>query len=384
MSTAKPRWNYISFLFVIFGAYAVIRTSQSLYHFLSGQAVFQHDIWVQYLAWLDYINPDTASKSMSSPTYLPHVWLLLTPLFSIGWTIFQWIWCCICFLLQLYIWHRISTLCALNKIQRRYFLILYFGLLSVGITIALGNLVVVSVAAILAAFPFETESSSHSLSRSDRLKKHLFLFLSTAKHITVYPVFMVLLFRRPRLVIPTMAAVLVILAGSLWWAHLSPVTMLQNFKQGHELLTKWMHETPGISLVPLFEPLGVLGTVIVWTVWIVLFVLVLRIKDPFIQLSAFLLIALLPIHHREYDMIVAGPVLALLVKRGNLLLAMGMTALLSGLWTTAAKRHFFGLPLLDRVDPAFYQLAIFALLAILFWINHQETQRSSAPEQARA
>ena len=181
-----------------------------------------------------------------------------------------------------------------------------------------------------------------------------------------------LVFRQPRLIVPAISAVVGILIASMWWARITPVAMMHNFQQGNQLLTTWMHETPGISLVPLFEPLGLAGTFLIWAGWLALFALTLfRIKDSFIQLSALLVIAVLPIHHRDYDMIVSALVIALLLKRGRLLTALVVTAAFSGLWDTAAKQQFFGIVALQNLNIVFHQLTILGLIVILFWLDYK-------------
>jgi len=334
--------------------------------------MFQHDFYTQYTAWSGLMHRDTANDLLSHPTYLPHAWLLLTPLHCLEWAIAKWVWCCICFALHIYIWHRISSLCGLSRPERRQFFILYFCFLSVGLTIALGNPVIVSFAAILAAFPFAPEASVNPVTRFAPFKKQCLLFISTIKHITVFPVFLALLFKRPRLVIPTGVAVAGILVVSMWWAHIAPDTMLQNFQRGNQLLTTLMHESPGVSLVPLFEPLGTPGTILLWILWAFLFVFVfLRVTNAFIQLSCLLLLATLPIHHHTYDMFVAAPVVALLIKQGRTLTQLVVTLSLSGLWDTAANRHFGGIATLEHVTVLYYPSVIFGLIAILFWLDCQ-------------
>lgn len=351
--------------------FATVRTAYMFWTQIRTGDVVPHDLHVQYLAWENFVTRETAWEVMSHPTYLPHAWLLLTPFFLLGWQSASSLWFLLGFTLHTYSARQIADYCELTPANRILFYCLYFSTASVAMSIVLGNPIVISFAAILAALPFV---QFKEFSRTT--KGHIYLFVSSIKHIAVYPVFGLLLLKRPRSAVPATLAVLAIFFASLVWAKVPLSSVLDNLRRGQQEVNGWMHETPGISFVPVFEPLGTTGQLILWISWILLFIKIVTLKDPLAQFFALLLIALMPLHHREYDLVVATPVIALLLKRENVLGALMVTALLTGIGDTLIK-HF---ALVDhqtkvRMATCFYESVVAALVWITIWSGSSKDTR---------
>ncbi len=117
-------------------------------------------------------------------------------------------------------------------------------------------------------------------------------------------------------------------------------------------------------------------SVLKWVIWFALFGITARwIKDPVAQLAAWLLLALLPVYHYGYDMIVAVAALAVFLKRCHLVWPTLMTFSLS--WGAFGKLG----PLMpagplrtlcERLNEVYYPLLILIFLGGLLWL---ETRR---------
>jgi len=363
VSPRSEKWILPATIF--FGLYAVCRTFYSIYS-LYRDSILAHDLRVQYEPWLLLIHRDTAASALHTLTYLPHTWILLTPLYALGWSTAESLWFVINFLLHLYIWHGISNLACLRRDQRWLFLSLYFSLESVGLTIALGNPVVACMAATVAAYSASTPGRSG-----------IFLALAAIKHSIVYPVYFKLLLERSKKVLFPIVFIGASLLAAMWWARIGPADLLAGLHNGTAQVNIWMHETQSVSLVPVAEKLlgGIGGPAlvqaVVWSLWGVLFWITMKIRDNLGQLVALLLIGLLPMHHRSYDLIVAAPLVAFLIRRDCLLAACLVTLPLCGLWDTFCHHFQKQHPFLAACNQVYYQVVIFTLFSITVAVSRK-------------
>jgi len=113
-----------------------------------------------------------------------------------------------------------------------------------------------------------------------------------------------------------------------------------------------------------------------WVIWFVRFRITARfIKDPLAHMAALLLLALLPIYHYGYDMILAVPALAIFLKRCHLVWPTIMTFFLS--WSLFAKVGHLMPPgvlrtLCEKLNHAYYPILILCFLGGLLWLEARE------------
>jgi hypothetical protein len=208
-----------------------------------------------------------------------------------------------------YIWRRLSQLTGLRGIQRWLLLAFFWCWSGPANVIGLGNLALVCLAAVLAAYPFASPANG------------VFLMLSAMKQSLVFPLYFFLIFKRPKaLIVPFIAFALSGLAA-LWWARLSFSEGLALPKYWADSVSAWTtvdHTCLRRLLAPFIKDQATVS-ILKWIIWFALFGITARfIKDPLVQLAALLLLALLPTYHYAYDMILAVPTLALFLKRCHL------------------------------------------------------------------
>jgi hypothetical protein len=224
-------------------------------------------------------------------------------------------------------------------------------------------LALTSLAAMLAAFPFQTR------------RNNFWLIPAAFKHSLSYPVYLFLLIRHPKKVIIPIAVLSLLVVLSMAWAGTGPHDFLTGLKNGQAISKVWMHENTTVSLVPIFEGLlgeTTLAQIVNWTCWFILFGLVLvRLRDPLILLAALMLLSLLPMHHRNYDMIVAVPALAIFLKHRRFIWPILMTLSLAGINDHLENVNFYGSAALKSIIPFYYPALILSFLAGLFVLDHQ-------------
>jgi hypothetical protein len=244
--------------------------------------------------------------------------------------------------------------------------------LSTGIVVGLGNLALVCLAAMIAAFPFV--SRTHGF----------FLALSAMKQTLVFPVYFRLLFQKPKMYIVPVVIFSVCGIAALIWARLTPLEAIRMARESVQSVSGWTqadHTCLRRLLAPLAPNARALAA-INWLAWFGLFGLGVRfVKDPLAQLAALLLLSLLPIYHNIYDLVLAAPALAVFLQRAPLWWPALMTAMLAVNPLPAIQRFLPSGPLHEfagYLDYGYYPLVILAILAGLFRLECG-TARKVAP-----
>jgi hypothetical protein len=268
-----------------------------------------HDLYSGYSIWFVLGHRDCADFALRESLYLPHTWFALTPLFILGWPTARMLMWLINGAAVFYIWWRLSELTGLQGVRRWLLLAFFLGWSGTGNVIGLGNLALVCLAAVLAAYPFSSSKSG------------VFLMFAAMKQSLVFPLYFHLLLKRSKTLIVPFATFALCGLAVLWWARLS-------FTEGLKLPKYWVDTTSAWTtidhtclrrLLVLFISNKLAVSVLMWVIWFALFGITARfIKDPLAQLAALLLLALLPTYHYAYDMILAVPTLALFIKRCHL------------------------------------------------------------------
>jgi len=294
----------------------VLRTARSL-AMLFGAS---HDLNIYYSLWFLLGHRDFADIALSQALYLPHTWLVLTPLFLLGWPGARLVMALINAGCVFYIWWRLSKLAGLQGMRRWLLLVFLWDWLCTGLVIGLGNLALVCVATALAAYPFATVGGG------------VFLTLSAMKQTMVFPVYFWLLLKRPKMLIVPFVVVAVCGVAVLVWARLGPAEALGMARGSVNTVAAWT-QFDLTSLRRLLRPAlggGAVLSAVVWAVWFGIYGVVMwRVKEPLAQLAALLLLSLLPVYHQEYDLVAAAPALALFMRRGSLAWPALMTLLLA-------------------------------------------------------
>ena len=268
-----------------------------------------HDLDIYYSLWFLLGHRDYADIALSQALYLPHTWLVLTPCFLLGWPAARLLMLLLNAGCVFYIWWRLGELAGLQGMRRWLLLVFLWDWLCTGLVIGLGNLALVCVAAALAAYPFTSVGGS------------VFLTLSAMKQTLVFPLYLRLLIRRPKMLIVPFVVVAVCGVAVLLWARLGPADVLGMVRGSVSRVEGWT-QYDLTSLRRLLSPVlgsGAVLSAVVWAAWFALYGMIAwRVKDPLAQLAALLLLSLLPVYHQEYDLVAAAPALALFLRRGSL------------------------------------------------------------------
>ncbi len=248
--------------------------------------------------------------------------------------------------------------------MRRWLLLAFlWSWLSTGLVVGLGNLALVCVASVLAAYPFRSHANA------------VWLTLAAMKHSLVFPIYLRLLFKRPSLLL--VPAVVIGVSGvvALVWARLGPAEMLQMARGSMATVEAWTAYDL-TSLRRLFRPMlggGAALAVVVWVLWFGLYGLVVwRVKDSLAQLAALLLLSLLPLYHQQYDLVAAAPALALFLKRGSLVWPALMTLLLA-VNLASIPSHLLPAGFLrqgvEALTSVYVPMLILAFIAKVVWVD---------------
>ena len=355
----------------IAGFWGLFRSVHVL-HIHSGGPTPTHDLYTYYSIWYVLSHRDCADIALRESLYFPHTWFVFTPLFILGWPTARVVMFLINVAAVFYIWWRLSELAGLQGIRRWLLLAFFLSWSGTSNVIGLGNLALVSLATMLAAYPFSSAKSG------------IYLALAAMKQSLVFPLFLHLLLKRSRALIVPLTTFALCGLAALWWARLS-------FMEGLKLPKYWADSVGGWTAIDhtcLRRPLALfIGnklavSVVMWAIWFALFgITARRIKDPLAQLAALLLLALLPMYHYEYDMIVAAPALAIFLKRCHLVWPASMTFFLSValFWKLGSLMPAGVLPTLcEKLNQAYYPVLILCFLGGLVWL---ETRPPAQPAQ---
>ena len=347
-----------------------------------------HDLNIYYSLWFLLGHRDYADIALSQALYLPHTWLVLTPPFLLGWPAARLLLVLVNVGCVFYIWWRLSELAGLRGLRRWLLLAFLWDWLCTGLVIGLGNLALVCVAAALAAYPFSSVTNS------------VFLTLSAMKQTLVFPIYLGLLFKRPKVLALPLVVVTVCGLGVMVWARLGFADVLSMAHGSLSTVQGWT-KYDFTSLRRLLNPVlgnGAALSAVVWVVWFALYGIVLRrVKEPLAQLAALLLLSLLPVYHQEYDLVAAAPALALFLRRGSLAWPALMTVLLA-INPASAPTSVLPAGLLrnavDALISAYNPLLVLAFLGSVMWVDrrmasetretHEQPSQQALPTTPRA
>jgi hypothetical protein len=329
--SARPRWSFRSAqlpALVLLGvavAWGLFRTLHVLHiHWTLGAEhnhdLSAHDLYTYYSIWFVLWHRDCADIALRESLYLPHTWFAFTPLFILGWSAAKILMFLINTAAVFYIWWRLADLTGLHGLRRWLLLAFFWCWSAPANVIGLGNLALVCLAAALAAYPFSSSTSG------------VYLALSAMKQSVVFPLYFHLLLKRSRILIVPFAIFALCGLAALWWAHLGFIEGLALPKYWADQVGAWtaIDHTCLRRVLVLFIHNAFAVSVVMWVIWFALFGMTARwIKDPISQLAALLLLALLPTYHYAYDMILALPTLAVLMKRCRLVWPALMTLALA-------------------------------------------------------
>jgi len=318
---------------------------------------------------------DYADIALSQALYLPHTWLVLTPLFLLGWPAARMVMLLLNVASVFYLWWRLSQLAGLAGIRRWLLLVFFWDWLGTGLILGLGNLALVCVAAAVAAYPFTSAGNS------------VFLALSAMKQSLVFPLYLQLLFRRPKVLILPLAVFALSGVAALLWSRLSLAEGLKLAKGSMDTANAWtLYDFTCMRrlLVPFIHS-GLAVSVVMWLVWFGLFGLcTVVIKDHLSQLAALLLLSLLPMYHQKYDLVAAVPALAVCLQRCSLMWPTLMTAALATDLGASFSRFLPVGPLrttAHTVELAYYPLLTLGLLGGLIYLEVRRRQNRQGNSQ---
>jgi hypothetical protein len=286
----------------------------------NGYDLSTHDLYSYYSVWYVLGHRDCADIALRESLYLPHTWVFFTPIFILGWSAARILMFLINVAAVFYIWWRLTELTGLRGVRRWLLLAFFWCWSAPGNVIGLGNLALVCLAAVLAAYPFSSSTSG------------VYLTLSAMKQSVVFPLYFYLLLKRSRVLIVPFATFALCGLAALWWARLGFIEGLKLPKYWADHVSTWtaVDHTCLRRVLVLFISNKVAVSVVMWVSWFAFFGITARfIKDPFTQLAALLLLALLPTYHYAYDMVLAVPALALFLKRCHLVWPTLMTLALA-------------------------------------------------------
>jgi hypothetical protein len=357
-------------LLVVAILWACFRTARSL-GILFHEA---HDLDIYYSLWFLLRHRDYADVALSQALYLPHTWLVLTPLFLLGWPAARMLMLLVNVACVFYLWWRLSQMAGLAGIRRCLMLAFFWGWLGTGLVVGLGNLALVCVAAAVAAYPFASVGNS------------VLLALSAMKQSLVFPLYLHLLFKRPKVLILPAAVFALSGVAILVWSRLSLAECLKLAKSSADTASGWtLYDfTCMRRLLAPFIHNSIVMSVVMWGVWFVLFVVCTRvIKDHLSQLAALLLLSLLPMYHQRYDLVAAVPAMAIFLQRGTLIWPTLMTAALATDLGASFSRFLPAGPLRtagQTLGQAYYPLLILAILAGLIYLEVRRARGSPQGE----
>jgi hypothetical protein len=345
-------------LLVIALVWAGFRLVRSLQILFAGS----HDLYTYYSLWYVMCHREMADIALRQSLYLPHTWVFLTPLFVFGWPVAR----ILVLLLNLgcvgFLWWRLSALANLRGVRKALLLVFSLAWLSTGLVIGLGNLALVCVAAVVAAYPFQSSPN------------HVFLAFSAMKQTLVFPVFLQLLLRKPKALIIPFGIFAVSGVVALIWVRLTPLEAITMARDALSAVGSWTQfdHTCLRRILVLFTSNPLWIGLLNWIIWFALFGASLRfLRDPLSQLAALMLLSLLPVYHNIYDMVAAFPVLAVFLRRSGMLLPTLLTLGLSSNLAGSLARLLPG-PLkavCQSIEGAYYPLLILACLAVLFYLE---------------
>jgi hypothetical protein len=350
-----PAW----LLLAMAAVWACYRTARSL-GILFGES---HDLDIYYSLWFLLRHRDYADIALSQALSLPHTWLVLTPLFCLGWPAARMLMLLINVACVFYLWWRLSQLAGLAGVRRWLLLAFFWGWLGTGLIVGLGNLALVCVAAAVAAYPFASVGNS------------VFLALSAMKQSLVFPLYLHLLFRRPKVLILPVAIFALSGVAILVWARLSLAEGLKLAKASADTANAWtLYDfTCMRRLVAPFIHNSTAVSVVVWVVWFALFgICLVVVKDRLGQFAALLLLSLLPMYHQRYDLVAAVPALAVFLQRGSLFWPALMSAALATDFGILFSRFLPAGTLRSAghaLEQAYYPLLTLAILAGLICVE---------------
>ena len=126
-----------------------------------------------------------------------------------------------------YIPWRLSELTGLQGVRRWLLLAFFLGWTGTGNVIGLGNLALVCLAAVLAAYPFSSSKSG------------VFLTLAAMKQSLLFPLYFHLLLKRSKVLIVPFATFALCGLAVLWWARLSFIEGLKLPKYWADSANSW-------------------------------------------------------------------------------------------------------------------------------------------------
>ncbi|MCX7887563.1 MAG: glycosyltransferase 87 family protein, partial [Verrucomicrobiae bacterium] len=273
-----------------------------------------------------------------------------------------------------YVWHRVTKVFGLGEAERWLWLALFGSWACVRVTLGSGQLGLMCLAAVLWAFPFERGGDGVRLA------------VSAIKHTLAYPVWLWLLWRRPRQLLGTALVGLVPFVCVLLFNPVPVTRFMQSTLDATEkMVVKWDGGTSLLSALRLTWPLGKWWYLIVGALWVTLFLwLVWRCRQQRALVSALLLMSLWPFYHRPYDFVVAGPFLGMLLAQQQRGWAVGLTVAALGWYERLESLRFWEMGWLRVVASWYYPAIIFACLGLVAWRLRTDLSSQANFEAERA
>lgn len=273
-----------------------------------------------------------------------------------------------------YVWRRVSAMFELGERERWLWLALFGSWACVRVTLGSGQLGLICLAVVLWAFPFRRSGDAVRLG------------LSVVKHTLAYPIWLWLLWRRPRQLWATAFAAVVPFLAVLMFNPVPVNQFMQTTARATEkMVMQWEGGTSLLSAVRLTWPEWRGWHLVIAGLWVVMLVgLVRRVRDERVLLSALLLMSLWPFYHRPYDFVVAGPFLAVLVARHQWAWALALTVVALGWYERLDSLQFGHLAWLRVLAGWYYPVIILGCLGLAAWRLHGEPVPRSGSIAARA
>ncbi len=365
-------------LLLVAMVWGLFRTAWLVYFHTYRTPTPTHDLYSYYSIWYVFSHRDCADIALRESLYLPHTWLAFTPLFILGWPAARLLMLLLNTAAVSYIWWRLSELTGLAGVRRWLLLAFFLGWAGTGNVIGLGNLALVCLALVLAAYPFASSGSG------------VYLTLAAMKQSLVFPLYLQLLLKRPKTLIVPFATFAVCGLAALWWARMGFFEGLKLPKYWADSANSWttVDSTTLRRLLAVFIANQTVVSILKWVIWFALFGVTVRwVKDPVSQMAAQLLLCLLPVYHFGYDMVVAVPALAVFLRRCHLVWPLLMTFALSSNWVGALGRSIPAGPLratYERVSQAYGPVLVLLILGGLLWLELTRSPLAKENQPARA